>query len=192
MPWIRAFIRNVLRRRHVEQDLDEEVGCHLELLAERHRADGTDETEARRAARLEMGGVDQVKDAVRDVRPGIWLEQLWRDLRFGWRTLRRSPGFTTVAVLSLALGIGATTTLFSVTYGVLLKPLRWPDSDRLVRVTETRKGHEPRVRGTMSNGPYHTWAAEHSTIEAIGAGSVSRRPCWRSQAAILHQSRPRR
>ena len=76
--------------------------------------------------------------------------------------------FAAVAILTMALGIGATTALFSVTYGVPLKPLAWPDADRLVRVTETRKGHEPRVRGTMSNRPYHTWMADHSTIEAIG------------------------
>jgi len=91
-----------------------------------------------------------------------------QDLRYGFRLLRREPAFTVIAVLTMALGIGAATTLFSVTYGVLLRPLPWPDSDRLVRITETRKGHEPRVRGTMSNGPYHTWADEHSTIEALG------------------------
>jgi putative ABC transport system permease protein len=93
---------------------------------------------------------------------------LMQDIRYAARVLRRQPGFALVAMLTMALGIGAATALFSVTYGVLLKPLPWPEPDRLVRVTETRTGREPRVRGTMSNGPYHTWTAEHSTIEAIG------------------------
>lgn len=90
------------------------------------------------------------------------------DIRFAARMLRKQPGFALVAVLTMAMGIGAATTLFSVTYGVLMKPLPWPDSDRLVRIIETRQGREPRVRGTMSNGPYHEWVADHSTIEAIG------------------------
>src|SRR2546430_17542150 len=93
---------------------------------------------------------------------------LLHDVRYGLRQLRRAPGYTLLVVATMALGIGATTALFSVTYGVLLKPLPWPDSDRLVRLTETRQRHEPRVRGTMSNGPYREWAAEHSTIDAIG------------------------
>ena len=102
--------------------------------------------------------------------PAGWIPWagLMQDIRHGARVLRRRRGITLVEMLTMALGIGATTALFSVTYGVLLKPLPWPDSDRLVRLTETRQRHEPRVRGTMSNGPYREWAAEHSTIEAIG------------------------
>jgi len=91
-----------------------------------------------------------------------------QDTTYALRLLRRQPGFAAVAMLTMALGIGASTTLFSVTYGVLLKPLMWPDADRLVRITETHEGRGARVRGTLSNGPYYTWAAEHSTIEAIG------------------------
>jgi putative ABC transport system permease protein len=93
---------------------------------------------------------------------------LLQDIRYGVRVLRRQPGVSLLAMLTMALGIGATTALFSVTYGVLLKPLPWPHADRLVRVTEARQGHEPRVRGTMSNGPYRTWMEEHSTIDALG------------------------
>ena len=101
------------------------------------------------------------------------------DFTYAARMLRKQPGFTLVAVLTMAMGIGAATTLFSVTYGVLLKPLPWPDSDRLVRITETRTGRQPRVRGTMSNGPYHEWTANRSTIEAIGG--------WLNQGASAIQ-----
>ena len=93
---------------------------------------------------------------------------LVQDARYAVRMLRQQPGVALVAMLTMALGIGATTTLFSVAYGVLLKPLPWPDAGRLVRVTEARGGREARVAGTMSNGPYHGWAAGHSTIDAIG------------------------
>src|SRR5436305_5646464 len=96
------------------------------------------------------------------------MTHVWHDLRYGLRLLRREPGFAMVAVATMALGIGAATTLFSVTYGVLMRPLPWPVADRLVRITETRKGFEPRVRGTMSNGPYRVWYTEHSMLDAIG------------------------
>jgi len=93
---------------------------------------------------------------------------LVQDARYAARMLRRQPGVALVAIVTMALGIGATTTLFSVAYGVLLKPLPWPDAGRLVRVAEARGGREARVAGTMSNGPYHVWAADRSTIDAIG------------------------
>ena len=89
-------------------------------------------------------------------------------VRYAFRLLRRDPGYTAVATLTMPLGIGATTTLFSFAYGVLMKPLPWPESERLVRLTETRQGREPRVRGTLSNGVYLEWAARHSTLSAIG------------------------
>ena len=95
---------------------------------------------------------------------------LVQDARYAVRMLRRHPDVALVAMLSSRwrVGIGATTTLFSVAYGVLLKPLPWPEAGRLVRVTEARGGREARVAGTMSNGPYLVWAADRSTIDAIG------------------------
>src|SRR4051812_15173210 len=97
-----------------------------------------------------------------------WNARVGQDVVYALRLLRRQPGFAAVAILTMALGIGSTTTLFGIAYGVLMKPLPWPEPDRLVRVTETRQGKEPRVRGTMSNGPYHTWTADHSSVEALG------------------------
>src|SRR4051812_46292681 len=102
--------------------------------------------------------------------PGILNEA-----RYGVRTLRREPGFALVAMLTIALGVGATTTLFSVAYGVLLKPLPWPDADGLVRVTETREGRPGRIRGTVSNGTYLAWADRPSTIEDIAGWSTQTR-----------------
>jgi putative ABC transport system permease protein len=97
---------------------------------------------------------------------------LAQDARYAGRLLRRQPGYAAVAILTMALGIGATTTLFSVAYGVLLKPLPWPDADRVVRVTETRKGQSGRIRGTITNGSYLAWSEQPSTIDALGGYSV--------------------
>jgi putative ABC transport system permease protein len=93
------------------------------------------------------------------------------DVRYAFRLLCREPGYAAVAILTIALGIGATTTLFSVAYGVLLKPLPYPDAGRIVRVTETRNGREARLRGTISNGPYLAWRDSASTV-VVGGYSV--------------------
>ena len=93
---------------------------------------------------------------------------LVQDVRYAARLLRRQPGYAAVAVLTMALGIGATTTLFSVAYGVLARPLPWPEADRLVRVSESRKGGTPRIRGTITNGTFLAWSDEPSIIEGIG------------------------
>jgi len=96
-----------------------------------------------------------------------WLAGILAETRYGLRLLRREPGFTAAAVLTMALGIGATTTLFSVAYGVLLKPLPWPAADRLVRITEMRGGQIGRVRGTVMNGSYLAWADHPTTIDGM-------------------------
>jgi putative ABC transport system permease protein len=95
-----------------------------------------------------------------------------QDARHGLRLLRREPGFSLLAILTLALGIGSTTTLFSIVDGVLVKPLPWPDAGRLVRLGEKRQGHAPRISGTITNGTYVEWHAQHSTIEEIGGWRV--------------------
>jgi putative ABC transport system permease protein len=92
---------------------------------------------------------------------------LVQDARYGVRVLRREPGFALLAILTLTLGIGATTTLWSLVDGVLLKPLPWPEADRLMRVTETRDGRIGRVRGTMMNGTYVAWADRPETVDAL-------------------------
>src|SRR5437762_2751779 len=108
---------------------------------------------------------------------GVPLAGLIQDLRYGVRLLRRQPGFAAVAILTMALGIGATTMLFSVAYGVLLKPLPWPAAEQLLRVTETRQGRTGRVTGTVSNGTFLAWRDHPSTIEDLGG--------WLTQTATL-------
>src|SRR5918993_4370815 len=96
---------------------------------------------------------------------------LLADVRYAIRLLRRKPGITLVAVLTMTLGVGVTTVLFSTTYGVLMKPLPWPEADRLVRLTETRGGRPPRF-GAFTNALYLTWRGRSSSLEDLAAWSV--------------------
>src|ERR1700681_1040843 len=140
MRFLATLFRNLSRHGAVERDLDEEVHAHLELLVDEYRASGMEDAAARRAARLELGGTGQVKDAVRDVRRGIWLEHFWQDLRYALRTFRRSPGFAATAVVSLAVGIAAATGLFSIVNAALLNPFPFADINRIVRLGMIAKG----------------------------------------------------
>ena len=136
LPRLSSLWRNLFRKPQAEQGLKEEVDAYLEMIIETKIEQGIDRTEARRQALIEMGGVEQVKEKVREVRIGHYLETLGQDLRFSLRILLKYPGFTAVAVLSLALGIGANSAVFSLVNGALIRPLPYPDSARLVRITE--------------------------------------------------------
>jgi MacB-like periplasmic core domain len=161
-------LRGLFRRGRLETDLTDEFRDHLERDIEARVAQGVPIDQARRQAVHAMAGFEQRKEECRDVSSVRIVDEVLADLRYARRTLGRSPGFTAVAVLTLALGIGATTALFSVTYGVLLRPLPWPDPDGLVRLTETRQGRSGRVPGTISNAAYLAWSDRPGTIEAIG------------------------
>jgi predicted permease len=143
---IRSFVRNLFLSRRVAADLDQEVHAHLEMLTEENIRAGMSAKEARRVARIELGGVEQVKEQVREVRIGNWLHSVISDCRYGARQLHKNPGTTAIMVLTLALAIGATTAIFSVVYGVLLRPLPYAEPNRIMAVFEVNsKGTWSRV-----------------------------------------------
>ena len=198
MNW-HARIRDAFAARGPVPDTDiiEELSQHAALAFQRARADGSSQEAAERqvhelidawtadakALRPRSRHAEVIEPPVSSRSVGAGLIQ---DARYAIRLLRREPGFTAVAILTMALGIGATTTLFSVAYGVLLKPLPWPHADRLVRVTETRAGRIGRVRGTVMNGTYLAWAERPATIEGL-AGWMRR-----TQTMTIAGGEPRR
>ncbi len=127
----RSFLRNLFSSRRVEADLDQEVRSHLEMLIEEDIRAGMSPKEAQHAAWIELGGIEQVKEQVREQFIGNWLHSVLSDCRYGIRQRHKNPGLTTVAVLTLALGIGSTTAIFSVIDGVLLKPYPYKNAERL-------------------------------------------------------------
>src|SRR5215472_426021 len=145
-----TLCRNLFRRTAVEQELSDELAQAFEFLVETKIRNGTSTSEARRLAAIELGGIEQLKEEIREVRAGYNLESLLRDVRFGARRLRKSPGFSSLAILTLALGIGANTAIFSLVNGVLLCPLPFPNSDRIIYF----EGKNPAAGITESNISY--------------------------------------
>ena len=170
---LRSFSRNFACRADSEGDLDAEVRAHLDLLTEEKIREGLAPAEARRAARIELGCLEQLKEEVRAARSGAWLEQFWQDVRFGARQLRRNPGFTAVVVLTLALGIGANTAVFSMVDGVLLRPLPVPSGGQIVTLAIDEKGFPLGAQGFSYPEFTEFRAAARSFCEVLGEALVA-------------------
>ena len=163
-------------RRRQRADLDEEIRSHLAMAVQDRVARGESPDHAARAARREFGNVDLVKETTRDMWGWMSLDRLWQDVRYALRVLRRSPGFTAVALLTLALGIGANTAIFSVINAVVLRPLPFPQPDRLVSVSEMdlRKVTGGGVADSVSYPNFFDWRDRNQVFERLAAFRQSR------------------
>jgi hypothetical protein len=169
--WIAALpvrVRSIVRRARAEKDLDDELSFHLAMQARAARDAGFSEAEAVRWARLDSAGRPQTKERCRDMWPLRWIDDLLHDLRYAVRSLRRTPAFTSIAVTVLALGIGANTALFSVISAVLLRPLSYPDANRLVRIW-TAMPSQGYPRSGSSLPDYRAWRTANHSFDEIGA-----------------------
>jgi hypothetical protein len=165
MRWIYKLplrLRSLFWKSRVEQELSDELRFHLEKLIEEKVAKGMIPEEARYAALRELGGVEQIKEECRDMRRVNYIENFFQDIRYGLRMLARNPGFTTVAVLRLALGIGANSTFFSIVDGFLLRPLPVRDPDQLTSIY-------PMPDGSSSYADYLDIRRQSKTFEGIAA-----------------------
>jgi predicted permease len=165
---LKLLARALVRRRELESELDEEVRFHLDKETEQNIARGMDPEEARFAARRSFGGVERVKEEARDVRGVRMVEEIWQDMRYGFRALVKNRGFAIVSVLTLGLGIGANTAVFSVINAVFLEPLPYHEPDQLVVVWEDASlaGYP---RNSHAPGSYLELEAGNTVFEAMAA-----------------------
>ncbi|MGC2660934.1 MAG: ABC transporter permease, partial [Bryobacteraceae bacterium] len=159
-------IRHLLRRNIAERELEQELRFHRERQLEKYMQSGLGKSEARRRVRQEFGGIEQVKEECQDAWGTRLFEILLQDLRYGARVLRKSPGFTVIALLTLALGIGANTAIFSILDSILLRPLPFKDASRLVVLHETT----PRVGLVSVSYPdFLDWRAQNTAFSEMAA-----------------------
>ena len=174
-----SLFRNLLRRNMVEQALDDELSSSVELLTEAKMNEGLSQREARRQALIELGGIEQVKEEVRAIRFGLFLDNLARDLRFAVHQLRRNPGFTTTVILTLALSVGANTAIFSLVNALLLKSLPYRHPERMgtiyTRITGSSAASDERhnVNGEQWELLRDNVPALISAVSSVGTSGVS-------------------
>ncbi len=164
----RSFLRNLLLTDRVDTDLDQEVHSHLAMLIEENIRAGMPPEEAQRTARMELGGIEQLREQVCEARIGNWLHSVIYDCRYGVRQLRRNPGFTAAAVIILALGIGANTAVFSILDAVLIRPLPYPNAERLVKadVYDLKSGD---LYGKTSYPDFMDWSEQNHFFYHLAA-----------------------
>jgi predicted permease len=165
-------LRSLFRRKAVETELEDELRFHLDCQIEKHLRAGFSAAEARRRARLELGGFEQMKEECRDARGVILVETTLQDFRYGLRQLRRSPAFTLVAVLTLGIGIGANTAVFSVLNCVLFEPLPYPKAGELVELRQIAPGAAGLASFSdglrLSPSMYFTYARQNRAFQSLG------------------------
>jgi putative ABC transport system permease protein len=166
-----SIVRWIVNRDRSERDLNDELEAFVDMAAADRMRDGTAPAEARRSAVLHLGGVEQVKERVRSARYGARLDDLGRDLRYALRTLRRSPAFTAVALLTLALGIGVNTAIFSIVNAVILRPLGYPHPEQLMHLTPYFP-IGPRQGSRLSTLEYLEFRRMNRSFAEVGAFSV--------------------
>src|SRR5262245_51194462 len=162
---LRTLFRALWRKSEIERELDEELRYHIEEQTEQNIRLGMKPEEARYAALKTFGGVEQAKERSRDARGMRWIEELWRDLRYGARMLVKAPNFTLTAIITLALSIGANTAIFSIVNAVLLRPFPYPAPERLVFLLEHYG-----VGGFSPSYPnFVDWRVQNTVCESIVA-----------------------
>ncbi|MBO0798918.1 MAG: ABC transporter permease, partial [Blastocatellia bacterium] len=187
-------LRNHLLKDKTERELDAEMRFHLAMETEKNIRSGMSEEDARLAAQLSFGGIEQTKEYYRDAYRVRWLDDVWQDLRYGTRMLVKRPGFTSLAVLTLALGIGANTAIFSIINTVLIRELPYSDADRLVTIWETAPAIPP-AGATIPE--FQDWRAQAKSFQELAVYSdtavrnallITKRESVRVEGAAISQN----
>ena len=171
MLWHRlmSIMRWLVQRDRAERDMADEFAAFVDMAAAAGVRDGASPGDARRAALMQLGGMEQAKERVRSARRGAWLDELGGDIRYGLRQVRRNPGFSTIAIVTLALGIGVNTAMFSAVDAVLIRPLPYADADRLVMVWDDMSQTDGESKFFSTPPEWREWRAGNTVFSDIAA-----------------------